>query len=240
MIEETTEENCHTTTEPISFIMPYEDIEKSHFLFLGQAIFWIMSRGKLVEFENANEEWDRYTECAHELFQLIDYINPVVEGYPAGGNTVYEPIPNGIWASISLKPDGYNNPFFSPIDEKREDGGSIHIGNKAWGSVRIPRSFILEHWPVIEDSHFLDAAVAPRKGAPARYDWNKFARVAAEKLELEGFPDPVVDPKWNQSALESYMADWCSRVWGKEPSESTIRKRVSEQLSKFKKGRESR
>ncbi len=240
MTEGQTEENCHTTKEQFTFILRYEDIEKGHFLFLGQAIFWIMSRGRLVKFNNADEEWGQYTECAHELFRLIDYNNPVVEGYPVGGGSVYEQIPNGIWASIDLEPNGYNDPFFSPIDEKRDNGGSIYLGSKAWGSVRIPRSFVLEHWPLIEESHFSETTVSPRKGAPARYDWDEFARIAAEKLELEGFPDPAVDPKWNQSALELHMADWCSRVWGKEPSESTIRKKVGEQLSKFKKGRESR
>ncbi|MCB4917132.1 hypothetical protein LAV78_01160 [Brucella intermedia] len=160
MIEGQTDEYCHTTGEQITFILPYQAIEKSRFLFLGQAIYWIMSRGRLANFENADEEWGRYTECAHELFDNIDNFRPHIEGYQKGRDGENENLPGGIWANMRMEPVnipgtmGKFFPIFSSIDpgEDREDGGHVMVGEKEWYGVRIPTSFVLERWPLISQA----------------------------------------------------------------------------------------
>jgi len=160
MTEGQTEENCHMAREQITFILPYQDIEKSHFLFLGQAIYWIMSRGLAITFVDADEEWRRYTECAQELFNKIDEFRPRIEGYQKGSDGVNEKLPDGIWANMRMEPVNVPNtmgkffPIFSSIDpgKGREDGGHVMVGEEEWYGVRLLISFVLEHWPAHQSS----------------------------------------------------------------------------------------
>ena len=85
----------------------------------------------------------------------------------------------------------------------------------------------LSKW--IGESTSASKAVAPkysplktanRAGRNPKYDWDSFFAEIAVRADLDGLPD-------TQAELEKNMADWCVANWGEQPSESTIRGKVS-------------
>lgn len=75
-------------------------------------------------------------------------------------------------------------------------------------------------------------------GRPMTYDWSAFEAEAISVLEDRGDFDPALEPQWRQSSLEEHMAQWCVNNWGKEPSETQIRKHVKTAHGKFRHSRE--
>ncbi len=53
-----------------------------------------------------------------------------------------------------------------------------------------------------------------------KYDWDTFFAEIAVRADLDGLPGTQAD-------LERDMAGWCLEHWGEQPSESTIRSKVS-------------
>ena len=63
-------------------------------------------------------------------------------------------------------------------------------------------------------------SVPPLRNRPTKYDWDAFFAEIVIRADLDGLPDVQAD-------LERDMADWCLEHWGEQPSESTIRTKVS-------------
>jgi hypothetical protein len=206
-------------------------IEGERFIFLGQAIEWIISRDQPNTSAVIAERWDA---AERELFALLDAGLVDVQGYRAPNYPrVYETLPQGIWARMN-KGEG-DDPTFSPVDgsEEREDGASVFVGEQRWDGVRIPTSIVVENWP----SSGMAIKQQKAKGRRPRYDWKTFEAVASAKLAFEGAFDPSVDTKWTKAELERYMAGWCLETWGTEPSESTIRAKLSPIEAAYLEGR---
>ena len=90
--------------------------------------------------------------------------------------------------------------------------------------VRVSRAELVKTFP---------ATPPKKKPRKTRYDWPAFIEEAIRQLEDEGNIDPGSDPDWIQADLERRMLVWCEATWGKEPSESGIRMKVSDALSIF-------
>lgn len=58
------------------------------------------------------------------------------------------------------------------------------------------------------------------RGRPEKYNWTTFHAELTRKIHDDGVPT-------SQAELENYMAEWCMQQWGSEPSESTIREKIS-------------
>jgi hypothetical protein len=73
-----------------------------------------------------------------------------------------------------------------------------------------------------EDGKEAPSASTPqnRSGAKPQYKWEEFYIEISIIADLDGLPDI-------QAELEKEMANWCLENWGKEPSESTIRAKIS-------------
>jgi hypothetical protein len=63
-----------------------------------------------------------------------------------------------------------------------------------------------------------------KRGRTAKYDWPPFDAHALERLEYHG---GFMGIDWAQKDLEEEMKVWAVDRWGSEPSESTIRHRIS-------------
>lgn len=59
-----------------------------------------------------------------------------------------------------------------------------------------------------------------RAGRNPKYDWDAFFAEIAVRADLDNLPD-------TQAELEKDMANWCLNEWGEQPSESTIRSKIS-------------
>ena len=105
---------------------------------------------------------------------------------------------------------------------------STDVLQRGYFSVSFRLTDILRIWPS------LDQVSTSRIGAPYRYDWLTFQDYAISVLEQEGDFNPALDTKWNQAALEKRMAEWCSKNWGKEPSEMSIRTQVKASVKRFR------
>ena len=207
--------------------------KQGEWMFLGQALDWIICRGTPCTAAVYNARWD---EAERELFRFLDGGLVAVQGYPADGMTrTYETLPEGIWARMNGE-DASKDPQFNPIDDTREDGGTVWVGDQKWYGVRVLANEVFERWPVTN----IPPIQAVRRGARPKYDWDAFNAAAMEKLEDEGFFDPSVDPKWNKAALERYMTQWCEDNWEMAPVESTIRNKLTAVEAGYVKGRKGR
>ena len=206
------------------------------YLFLGEAVEWIISRGERVAYSLGDYRGqDPEGAAEQELFDRLDAASkPHVEGYRFDQPRSYESLPLGIWARMNR--GGFNDPTFTPVDdvEGRDDGGCVRFGDKQWNGVRLPTAFVLKHWP--------PTARQARKSSGRRpaYAWPKFDEAARAKLEHEGDIDPAADPKWKKAGLEEFMAEWCRKNWGTEPAESTIRKRLTAVINDFRRSGQGR
>jgi hypothetical protein len=214
--------------------MSVRDIGQTPFLFLGQVVEWIICRGRSSDSVDMDQQWDA---AERELFDYLDTESVKVEGYPIDGRPrIYESLPAGIWAKMNR--DDNSGLMFSPIDdtEEREDGGTVCVGKLQWDGVRLPTNVVLKRWPPADLSPEQPKTVGRRP----RYDWAAFREVALAKLDEEGAFDPSVDTQWNKAALERHMAAWCRGNWGVEPSESTIRSKLTEIEAAYLEGRKGR
>jgi hypothetical protein len=59
-----------------------------------------------------------------------------------------------------------------------------------------------------------------RRGRKPIYSWEAFYLEAAVRIDQDGLPDKQAD-------FEKQMSEWCENEWGKEPSESTLRDKIS-------------
>jgi hypothetical protein len=110
------------------------DLKTSKWIFLGQAIEWIICAGKPMPAAIVSHAWD---EAERELFRVIDANGIVIEGYRSDDPArVYETLPAGIWAHMNVSDDP-NSAQFNPIDDLREDGGTIWLGDWKWFGVRM-------------------------------------------------------------------------------------------------------
>ena len=79
-------------------------------------------------------------------------------------------------------------------------------------------------WLSIEGRQNQTPEVSPqqngRRGATPKYDWDAFFQEIVVIADLDSLP-------MYQAELEKHMAQWCRENWGAEPSESTIRGKVS-------------
>ncbi|MCV0395921.1 MAG: hypothetical protein K5872_06655 [Rhizobiaceae bacterium] len=181
------------------------------FLFLGEAIDWILSQGNEIETECACKNWD---EAERKFFDQIDADGPKVTGYQA--DRVYRELPTGIWARMNK--GGSRDPAFSPIDEseEREDGGTVWVGDSMWEGVRVPTAFVLEHWSA---DHV--GAGNNKGGAPAKADWPAIEEAFQREVQERGLPDALNEHGWQRQAdVERWIADILVRE-GVEVSETT-------------------
>lgn len=120
------------------------DLKTSKWIFLGQAIEWVICAGTPMPAAIVSHAWD---EAERELFRAIDANGIVVEGYRSDDpSRVYETLPAGIWAHMNVSDDP-NSGRFNPIDDLREDGGTIWLGDVKWYGARIQSVALLQHWP---------------------------------------------------------------------------------------------
>jgi hypothetical protein len=102
--------------------------------------------------------------------------------------------------------------------------------------IKLPVLAILKIWSgaassKVRNPHSSSNASSAKRGAKIRYNWEGFTAELARLIEYEGTPSPSADPKWIQARVEEKMAKWCSISWGKEPSSSTLRSKVSKFLA---------
>lgn len=116
------------------------------------------------------------------------------------------------------------------LDMHRPDeggfGGSLTLAGTtkpAWIYITVPAS-------LVSDIPTPRASMT-RRGAKPRYDWPAFDAELLRLIEYEGAPSVSVDSNWRQKHVEVRMAEWCTSKWGTEPSESTIRSKVSRYLA---------
>ena len=57
-------------------------------------------------------------------------------------------------------------------------------------------------------------------GRPQEYDWDAFTIEIIRIADLDSLPE-------KQAHLVSLMLEWCQATWGKEPAESSVKKRIS-------------
>lgn len=166
-------------TEPLK--VEFVDIANKEWLFLGEAIEWIMSRGRIVP----EERYDKWWRAAKRvLFRRLDANRggrkqASVQGYRAeSGTQEYKKLPRGIWAKmkgISMPGSQFDpsrNPLFSPVDDGEEcdNGGTIWRRKKKkeekWEGVRLRTKFVLKHWPLKAAANGSAAGTPPQRGDP--------------------------------------------------------------------------
>ncbi|WP_353644220.1 hypothetical protein [Mesorhizobium sp. WSM2239] len=201
------------------------EIKAQRFLFLGEAIEWIISRGKPSRSAVVAERWDA---AERELFDFLDAESVDVQGYPAPNRPrIHETLPRGIWARMNK--GNSDDPWFSPVDdsEEREDGGSLYVGDLRWDGVRLPTSFVLKHWP----PNRVEAQIN-RGGAPTKGDWPAIEEAFRRKVQERGLPEPLNEDGWQRQAdVERWIADVLARE-GTEVSETTLKNRAREFMSR--------
>jgi hypothetical protein len=75
------------------------------------------------------------------------------------------------------------------------------------------------------------AISAAKRGRPKKYLWDDFDREAMKRLEYHGEFNPA--DNWNQATLVGEMAAWCQFTWNQEPTESTLKSRISSLHSQY-------
>jgi len=134
----------------------------------------------------------------------------------------YETIPKEIFA----------NGILGLSDWEPEDGDVIEDGKEAYLNILVSFDDLKILYPEgkksvcpKEDAYDIHKSlpiVKPRerRGRKSIYNWEEFLTEVAVRADLDGLPE-------KQSTLEQEMASWCLENWGKEPSISVIRKRIS-------------
>ncbi len=147
-----------------------------------------------------------YYEKESELIRMLRNGKLSAEGY-SGGNL--EVIENTSWTSDS---DLINN----RIGHSYYD---IHVDeNEIRSLFEIPQ--IDETFLKASSTLTTSQSKLERRGAPSKYDWEEFFTEIIVLADLDSLPDLQAD-------LEREMAAWCLDKWGKEPSPSTIRRKVN-------------
>ncbi len=124
----------------------------------------MISRGSEIDTATLADQWDAKERS---LFDALDAGGVSVTGYRPGAR-IYEELPTGLWARMNK--GGDSDPRFSPIDgsEERENGGTVEIGQRTWEGVRLPMSFVLEHWPPHREEAKINRGVPRRRGTGLR------------------------------------------------------------------------
>jgi len=86
-----------------------------------------------------------------------------------------------------------------------------------FSDIELQTSGLLKHFP---PDDIKDKTIPLKKGRSQIYDWDGFFVEIAVLADLDSLPE-------TQAGLEQKMADWCLINWGKEPSETSIRNKVS-------------
>jgi hypothetical protein len=109
-------------------------LPKSGWVFLGQAIRWIISRG---EYKTSDEYAAGLDDAERRLFGILDEGTLPAEGYRTNQSRTYEQLPRGLWARMNRGQT--NDPSFTPCDEceQRDDGGRVRAGSDEWFGVRV-------------------------------------------------------------------------------------------------------
>ncbi|MEJ0096514.1 MAG: hypothetical protein WDN46_24815 [Methylocella sp.] len=115
-----------------------------------------------------------------------------------------------------------------------------HPGGGDLENVQVQREGILKVFRPIElttresDQDRLRSAPRSKGGRPPGFDWNMIRSETFRLMEYndEFSPD---DPKWNaQARLETALQEFCSKTFHREPSASSLRKRISGWLSEWR------
>jgi hypothetical protein len=71
-----------------------------------------------------------------------------------------------------------------------------------------------------------------RGGRPAEYDWDTFVMEVIRRANLDGLPEKQAD-------LIREMLVWFQTIFGQEPAESAVKKRISKIYSYLAKAKNS-
>lgn len=174
-------------------------------MFLGQAAIWIMCRGEPCSDIMYNAQLD---DAERELFRFLDGGDVVVQGYPANGQSrIYENLPDGIWARMN-GPDVNKDPQFNPIDDQREDGGTVWVGDHKWSGARLPAKAVFDRWPGAAGE------IASVGAIPEKSDGN--AEVAIEANAGSKKPDPEGAEKYLRQMAAAFIDEQGPRIGHRE------------------------
>jgi hypothetical protein len=185
--------------------LPTEDELRSQgpWIFLGQAIVWIICRGGLREPFSIAEGWEN---AERQLFDALSSGDFAAEGYSS--SRIEEPLPRGIWTRMNRGDPA--DPWFTPIDnvEMREDGGTVTVGGQTWNGVRMPAQAVFDRWPGV-------AGRIPSVGvAPEKSDGN--AEEIIEAIDDPKGPDPEGAEQYLRRMDELFLADKGPRMKHRE------------------------
>jgi hypothetical protein len=62
-----------------------------------------------------------------------------------------------------------------------------------------------------------------KRGPKPKFDKNKFEEEVHRILDYEGWPDPSLDAKWNQTALEKRMAEFAGEIYGETHNRTLVK-----------------
>ncbi len=79
---------------------------------------------------------------------------------------------------------------------------------------------------VFDDDTAPSRIARSRGGRPPEYDWDAFTIEIIRIADMDSLPD-------KQSELKEQMLQWCGDTWGKEPAESSVKKRISHIYNKL-------
>lgn len=126
--------------------------------------------------------------------------------------------------SIDLPPDGVGDDEKAAIWARAaaSDAGAY----QAFVNVSIDAAALARAFPPSPKT----GDATKRRGRGAQYPWCAFDAELHRLIEHHGLPHPS-DPEWsNAAAAERTMTEWALSNWGRTPSESTIRDRVSKSI----------
>ena len=143
------------------------------------------------------------------------------------------------------------NKYFEKIDSELFKNGEWNDGERDWDeydtftsstktyvNIMINSNDLISHFRKKIDGQYPLDYRAPisnsqfnpieRRGRKPKFNWEEFLTEIIVRADLDSLPEKQAD-------LENEMASWCLDKWGKEPSNSMIRKRISPIYNHYRK-----
>jgi hypothetical protein len=194
-----------------------------------------------VEWQTAEERED-YNRASKLLLAQLILGNIGAQGFPLSGTKEeesppterislaykegYAPfsnekttIPKDFWAEIYLK-------FDSIVSEAGIVPAPLAFNNEctAYCNITINCKQLLKAFPDTKKPPYIET-----RGRKTKYDWTRFL---IQIILIAQTPDGLPE---KQAELEESMSLWCDNNWGKTPSESMIREKISPIYQELKK-----
>lgn len=194
---------------------------------IGKASLFDQSKGEVREASKLNQAYEVPLQNIHstqkDLWGKLKASKILAEGIL--NQTDYRPIEKHLWQVLEPNemPDG-------------EDYIRNRINNDRWSGVTVPSEDVIKLWPIKPGAKNNSVEVPKqkqRRGPKPKVDPKSFETEVHRILELEGIPNPILDPNYRQSVLEKQMMTWHNETYGVSRNRALTVKAMASYTSKF-------